>query len=357
MAASEVVTRLDRIGVNVGRTGVLMPFAELEPVEVGGVTVRNATLHNEDYIRERDIRVGDRVVVKRAGEVIPQVLRSLPDLRTGDEKPFAMPTNCPVCGEPAHRLEGEAATYCVNSACPEQLVRLVEYFVSRGAMDIEGFGIRQAEIFVGQGLIGDVADIFSLRLDQLEGMEGFKRKRIDNLLAALEAAKGRPAARGLTALGIRGVGGVVAETLVDHFASIEAIAAADVETLEAVDGIGPILAQSVVDWFASPHNRAVVEKLRKAGVRLAEEKSSTDPQGDVPFAGLTFVITGTLPNMSREQAAVRIKAAGGKVTSSVSKKTSYVLAGESAGGKLEKAQKLDLAIIDEAELLRLVGSS
>lgn len=353
--SSEVVTRLERIGVNVGRTGVLMPYAELEPVEVGGVTVRNATLHNEDYIRERDIRVGDRVVVKRAGEVIPQVLRSLPELREGDEKPFEMPTKCPVCGEPAHRLEGEAATYCVNSACPEQLVRLVEYFVSRGAMDIDGFGIKQAELFVGEGLVADVADIFSLRAEQLLEMEGYKKKRVDNLIAAIESAKNRPVARSLTALGIRGVGGVVAETLVDQFRSIEAIATADVEALEAVDGIGPILAQSVVDWFASPHNRSVVGKLREAGVRMEEAPNVEAPAGETPLTGLTFVITGTLPNMSREQAGARIKAAGGKVTSAVSKKTSYVLAGEAAGGKLEKAQKLELAVIDEAELLRMIG--
>ena len=353
--SSEVVTRLERIGVNVGRTGVLMPYAELEPVEVGGVTVRNATLHNEDYIRERDIREGDSVVVKRAGEVIPQVLRALPDLRTGDEKPFEMPASCPVCGEPARRLEGEAATYCVNSACPEQLVRLVEYFVSRGAMDIEGFGIKQAELFVGEGFVKDVSDIFSLRAEQLEGLEGYKRKRIDNLIGAIEDAKARPVARCLTALGIRGVGGVVAETLVDHFSSIDAIGAADVEALEAVDGIGPILAQSVVDWFESPHNRTVVDKLRTAGVRLAEEKVAPDAGTSAPLEGLTFVITGTLPTLSREQASARIKAAGGKVTSSVSKKTSYLVAGEAAGSKLEKAQKLELAVIDEAELLRLIG--
>lgn len=353
--SSEVVTRLERVGVNVGRTGVLMPYAELEPVEVGGVTVRNATLHNEDYIRERDIREGDSVVVKRAGEVIPQVLRALPDLRTGDEKPFEMPASCPVCGEPARRLEGEAATYCVNSACPEQLVRLVEYFVSRGAMDIEGFGIKQAELFVGEGFVKDVADIFSLRADQLEGLEGYKRRRIDNLIGAIEDAKARPVARCLTALGIRGVGGVVAETLVDNFSSIDAIGTADVEALEAVDGIGPILAQSVVDWFASPHNRTVVDKLRAAGVRLAEEKVAPEAGAAAPLEGLTFVITGTLPSLSREQASARIKAAGGKVTSSVSKKTSYLVAGEAAGSKLEKAQKLDLAVIDEAELLRMIG--
>ena len=354
--SSEVITRLDRIGVNVGRTGVLMPYAELEPCEVGGVTVRQATLHNEDYIRDRDIRVGDRVVVKRAGEVIPQVLRSLPELREGDEQPFVLPSHCPVCGEPAHRVEGEAATYCVNSACPEQLVRSVEYFVSRGAMDIEGFGIKQAELFVASGLVGDIAEIFSLRAEQLEGMEGFKKKRIENLIAAIDDARSRPMSRVLTALGIHGVGGVVAETLVENFSSMDELANADLETLQAIDGIGPILAQNVVDWFASPRNRSVVDRLRQAGLKMKAARSPVASQaGRTPLAGLTFVITGTLPSMSREQAADRIKQAGGKVTNSVSGKTDRLVAGESAGSKLEKAEKLGVTVIDEAELLNLLG--
>ena len=353
--SSEAVTRVERISVNVGRTGVLMPFAELEPAPIGGVIIRNATLHNEDYVRERDIRIGDRVVVKRAGEVIPQILRSLPELRTGEEQVFEMPKTCPACGEPARRADDEAATYCVNSACPAQLVRSVEYFVSRGAMDIDGFGIQQAGLFVQLGLLHDVADIFFLTAEQLEGVEGFKEKRIQNLMRAIEAAKHRPVARVLTALGIRGVGGVVGELLVDGFGSIDAIAAADVETLDAVEGIGPTLAQSVADWFASPHNRAILEKLRKGGVRLAEEAAPAGAEGPTPLEGKTFVITGTLPSFSREQAAERIKRAGGKVTGSVSAKTSFVVAGESPGGKLEKAEKLGVAVIDEAELLRMIG--
>ncbi|MFM7141154.1 MAG: NAD-dependent DNA ligase LigA, partial [Alphaproteobacteria bacterium] len=272
--STEVVTRLLRIGVNVGRTGVLVPFAELEPATVGGVVVSNATLHNADYVAERDIREGDRVVVKRAGEVIPQVLRPVPELRAGDEKPFVMPSECPACGEPVHRDEEEVAVRCVNSACPAQLMRSVEYFASRPALDIDGFGPKQAELFCAQGLVRDVADVFSLRAEDLAGLEGFKEKRIENLLAAIEAARHRPVARLLTALGIHGVGGVVADTLVGHFGSIDAIAAAGAETLQAVPGIGPILARNVEEWFAGGKNRQVVEKLRQAGVRMEEEPAA-----------------------------------------------------------------------------------
>ncbi len=352
--STEVVTRLLDIGVNVGRTGVLNPWAELEPCVVGGVTVRNATLHNEDYIRERDIRIGDRVVVKRAGEVIPQVLRPVAELRDGHERIFRMPRTCPACGEPVRRSEGEAGTYCVNSACPAQLVRSVEYFVSRGAMDVDGFGIKQAELLCAKGLIRDVADVFALRAADLGELEGYKEKRIANLLAAIEAAKRRPVARLLTALGIRGVGEVVAELLVDRFGGIEALAAADRETLESVEGVGPVLAQNVVDWLASRHNRLVLEKLRRAGVCMEEGRAPATAGYRGPLEGQTFVLTGTLPSLSREQAAERIKRAGGKVTSSVSARTSYVVAGESPGSKLDKARKLGLAVIDEAELLRMV---
>ncbi|HEY8515134.1 MAG TPA: NAD-dependent DNA ligase LigA [Candidatus Binatia bacterium] len=352
--STEVVTKLLDIGVNVGRTGVLMPYAILEPTAVGGVIVRQATLHNEDYIRERDIRIGDRVVVKRAGDVIPQVLRPVPELRTGEEREFKLPERCPACGEAVSRVEGEVATYCVNSACPAQLVRSVEYFVSRGAMDIDGFGIRQAEQFVEAGLLRDVADIFFLRPEQLEGLPGFQKKRIDNLMAAIARAKERPVWRVLAALGIRGVGEVVAQTLIEHFGSIDALEKARVEDFEGVAGIGPILAQNVVDWFASPHNRQIIEKLRAAGVRLAQDAADAEPKGPQTLAGLTFVITGTLPTYSREEAAAMIKAAGGKVTGSVSAKTSYLLAGEAPGSKLDKATKLGVPVIDEATLLAMI---
>ena len=354
--STEVVTKLNAIGVNVGRTGVLMPYAELEPAQIGGVVVRNATLHNADYIRERDIRIGDSVVVKRAGEVIPQVLRPVPELRTGDEQVFELPANCPACGDKVLRLEDEVATYCVNSACPAQLVRSVEYFVSRGAMDIDGFGIRQAEQFVEVGLIKDVADIFSITAADLDGMPGFQQKRIDKLVAAISAAKDRPVWRVLAALGIRGVGEVVAQSLVVHFGSIDALEAAVPEDFTGITGIGPILAGSVVEWFSHPHNRRIVEKLRAAGVRMAEEQVPEGTAGPKPLDGLVFVITGTLPTYSREQAAEMIREAGGKVTGAVSAKTSYLVAGEAGGGKLDKARKLSVPVIDEAGLLDLIAA-
>ena len=353
--STEVVTKLNAIGVNVGRTGVLMPFAELEPAQIGGVTVRNATLHNADYIRERDIRIGDHVVVKRAGEVIPQVLRPVPELRTGEEQVFELPTHCPACGETVVKLEDEVATYCVNSACPAQLVRSVEYFVSRGAMDIEGFGIRQAAQFVEAGLVKDVADIFSITAGDLDGMPGFQQKRIEKLVAAIAAAKDRPVWRVLTALGIHGVGEVVAQNLTLHFGSLEALERATPEDFGGITGIGPILAESVVEWFSHPHNRRIVEKLRAAGVRTVEERAPEGEGGPKPLDGLVFVITGTLPTYSREQASEMIRAAGGKVTGSVSAKTSYLVAGEAGGGKLDKARKLNVPVIDEPALLELIA--
>jgi DNA ligase (NAD+) len=359
--APEAVTRLKRIVVNVGRTGTLNPAAELEPVRIGGVTVSNATLHNADYVAERDIREGDMVTVKRAGEVIPQVLGPVLELRPPGTQPWKMPDHCPVCGEPVERTEGEVATYCVNAACPAQLVRSVEHFVSRGAMDIEGFGIRQAELFVEQGFLHDVADIYFLTADQLLPLEGFAAKKVGNLLAAIEASKEQSPARLLTALGIRGVGSTVAEVLMDHFHSLDALATAcgepdrttGCEELQQIPGIGPKLAGSVADWFSRATNRRVLEKLRAAGVRT--EAETIKVAGPQPLAGLTFVITGTLPTMSREQATELIEAYGGKVTGSVSSKTDYLLAGEKAGSKLDRAEKLGVKVIDEATLRKMAG--
>jgi DNA ligase (NAD+) len=354
--AEEAVTRLLEIKVNVGRTGTLNPYAVLEPVQVGGVTVTNATLHNEDYILDKDIRVGDLVAVKRAGEVIPQVLRPLPEVRTGEERAWQMPKVCPVCGEPAMRVAGEVATYCVNSACPAQLVRGVEHFVSRGAMDIAGFGIKQAELFVELGFIHDLADVYYLDPDRLIGLEGFGERKVANLMAALELSKGQPPARLLTALGIRGVGEVVADLLMDHYESIDALALAAVEELQAVPGIGPILARSIVDWFAQAPNQQTIVRLRAAGVKMAQRKVTPEVDS-LPFSGLTFVITGTLPTMSREAARDFVKARGGKVTDSVSKNTSYLLAGEAAGSKLSKAVQLGVPVIGEARLFQMAGES
>jgi DNA ligase (NAD+) len=351
--APEAVTRLRQIVVNVGRTGSLNPAAELEPVRVGGVTVSNATLHNADYVAERDIREGDIVVIKRAGEVIPQVLRPVLELRPPDTEPWQMPAFCPVCGEPVERPEGEVAYYCVNAACPAQLVRAVEHFVSRGAMDIEGFGIRQAELFVEEGFLHDMADIYYLTSDQLLPLEGFAEKKVANLMAAIEASKEQDPSRLLTALGIRGVGGTVAQLLIDQFGSVDGLAAASQSELEQVPGIGPILATSVIDWFAREPNRKVVEKLKAAGVRTkAEAIRSVGPQ---PLKDLTFVITGTLPTLSREQAKALVETHGGKVTGSVSGKTNYLLAGERAGSKLAKAEKLGVPILDEALLREMIG--
>jgi DNA ligase (NAD+) len=353
-AGEEVVTTLTDIVLNVGRTGVVTPNAVLEPVLITGVIVRAATLHNEDYVRDLDIRIGDKVVVKRAGEVIPKVLRPVVELRTGAEQPWQMPTTCPDCGQPLVRLPGEAATYCVNNACPAQLVRAVEYFVARHAMDIESFGYKQAELFVEKGFIHDLADIYALPWDEIAKLEGYKEKRIENLRAGIEASKNRSVHRLLTALGIRFVGSVVAELLMQHYASLEEIMNASPAELNAIDGIGPRIAESVADYFSLEPNRNLIREFAAAGVRIAEERRPAAPKAALPFAGLTFVVTGTLPTLSRDQAHDLIKAHGGKVTGSVSAKTSYVVVGENAGSKLVRAQELGISILTEEQLQALV---
>ncbi len=352
--ASEVaVTQLQRIEVNVGRVGTITPFAVLEPVRVGGVTISLATLHNEDYIREHDIREGDRVRVKRAGEVIPQVLGPVVELRTGEEKPFKFPTRCPSCGEKLERREGEAATYCVNILCPAQLSRQVEHYASRGAMDIEGLGEQMSVLLVEKGFLKDIADVYRLhtRRDELLQMEGFGEKRVDNLLAAIEASKSRPLSRLILALGIRHVGGTVSELLAEHFDSLEALAKASPEQLAEIRGLGPVIVRSLVDYFSQPRAQALVKKLKQAGVHTKGEKRTV--KGPGKLAGKTFVITGTLPSLSREQATALIKSHSGKVTDSVSKKSDYLVVGENAGSKLEKANTLGVKTISEEELRKL----
>lgn len=352
--AEEATTRVRELGVNVGRTGVLTPFALLEPVQVGGVTVSTATLHNEDYVRERDIRAGDTVVVKRAGDVIPQVLYPLKELRTGDEVPFEFPETCPACGEPAVRPAGEAAWYCVNATCPAQLIRRVEHFVSRGAMDIEGFGEKLALLFVEEGLIQDVADIYSLeeKREQLLAMEGFGEKRVQNLLDAIRDSKDRPLDRLITALGIRHVGGIVSGTLVQHYASIDALMQASEEELAQIEGIGPVIARSIAEFFDREHNQRVVRKLKDAGVNTERQFEPTAAGG--PLEDLTFVITGTL-SRPRRQIADLIEQHGGRVTSSVSGNTDYLVAGENPGGtKYNTAQELGTPMLSEQELLELM---
>jgi DNA ligase (NAD+) len=360
--AREVTTKLQDIKVNVGRTGVLIPNAVLEAVEIGGVIVERATLHNFDYIAEKDIRVGDRVLVKRAGEVIPYVIGPVVDARTGKEKKYKPPTTCPACGQPVERFEDEVAFYCVNAACPAQLIRNVEHFVSRGAMDIVGLGIRIVYKLIEIGKVKDVADIYTLkRADILEAVTKKERKTekeppgkiADNLLASIETSKSRPLGRLIAALGIRGVGEVSAGDLARHFTDLEALSKAKAADLEQIDGIGPSVAESVAEWFARPVNKNVVKKLKAAGVWPQGGQSSVSSKQSDKLSGRTFVITGTLPTFSRDDAKEFIESHGGKVTDNVSKKTSYLVLGEAPGSKYEKAQSLGVKIIDEAQLKKL----
>lgn len=459
--AVQEITRLLDIAVNVGRTGSINPYAVLEPVNIAGATVKQATLHNEDYIRSKDLLIGDWVVVERAGEVIPQVVSVIADRRSGDEREFSMPETCPSCGEPVVSPEDEAMSYCHNASCPAQLVRLLEHFVSRGAMDIEGMGIKWGEYLIQQGLIKDVADIYYLKrehlaqlnlLDAIESAkarpftdalaasgiptvgkksagiiaerfcdmsvlsaaselevgelsgvsartakavlihfaelraqphitraaseflsngliesysdllyvnrkhlmqpETLRQKSVSNLLNAIEASKQRPLARVLVALGIRHVGGEVAELLAREFTTIDNLMAADEEALIAIDSIGPRIAESVVSYFRNEANRNVVEKMRSAGVRLEDEERVTPTEQ--PFVGMRFVVTGRLERFSRSQAQDLIKQYGGAVSGSVSKNTNYLVAGEGGGSKLADAQRLEVEVLTEDELLAML---
>ena len=350
--ATQVVTRLLNIDVNVGRTGSLNPYAQLEPVDVGGATVKQATLHNEDYIRAKDLRIGDWVVVERAGEVIPQVVTVLTERRTGDEKAYEMPTTCPSCGHAVVRPEGEAMSLCVNAGCPTQIVRLLEHFVSRGAMDIDGLGIKQVAMLLDQGQISDVADLYSLKAEDLLELERMAEKSVANLLAAIEASKDRPLARLLVALGISHVGSEVAVLLARHFGSIDAIMAASEEEMTGIPSIGPKIASAVAAYFANDSNRQVIEKLRTAGVRTADE--ARHEPAEQPLAGLRLVVTGRLQSFSRSQIEDRIKELGGAVSGSVSGKTDYLVAGEDAGSKLADAQALGVKSLTEEEFQALV---
>jgi DNA ligase (NAD+) len=352
--AREKTTRLLDVQVNVGRTGTINPLAILEPVNVGGVVVKQATLHNYDDVARKDIRVGDTVIVKRAGDVIPYIVGPVVHLRVGTETPIKPPEVCPSCGEPVHQPEGEIAIYCVNAGCPAQLVRLVEYFVSRSAMEIETLGSKTAELLVERGIIQDVADLYTLTEDDLLPLEGFKERKVSNLLAGIEASRQRPLARLLAALGIRGVGVAVAELLADRFVSLEKLGRASVAELEAVEGVGPHIAAAVVDWFASPHNQVLVDKLRSAGVNPVQAEEQAGSGQDQPLAGLTFVITGTLAGLSRNEAKDLIETNGGKVTGSLSSKTSYLVMGDKPGSKLSKAQALGIPILDEAVLRSMI---
>ncbi|MRR30342.1 NAD-dependent DNA ligase LigA, partial [bacterium] len=357
--AREITTTLQDITITVGRTGVLTPSAVLEPVELGGVVVKQATLHNFDYIAEKDIRVGDRVMIKRAGDVIPYVIGPVEGARTGIEQIYTPPLTCPACGQPVEHLEGEVAWYCVNFSCPAQLVRNVEHFVSRGAMDIVGLGIKIVEQLISSGLVKDIADLYTLRMEDLLQLEGFAEKKASNLLSSIETSKQQPFNRLINALGIRGVGEVMAAEFAARYLSLDRFAIAPEAELQEMEGVGPNIAEAVVDWFARPANQQVLQKLRSAGVWQPFSAEHLTQTAEVvgPLSGLTFVVTGTLASFTREGIKEYIQSQGGKVTDSVSKKTDYLVVGDNAGSKLDKARALGVKILDEAGLIGLAQNT
>jgi len=353
-APTTATTKLRDVVWNVGRTGHLVPFAMLEPVHVGGVTVTTATLHNEEDLARKGVRVGDEVVVMRAGDVIPQVVSpKLPRENPRARKPKP-PAKCPACGTPTVKPGDAVFTICPNrSGCPGQSFQHVKHFVSRGAMDIDGLGEKQALRFLEEGLIEDVADIYELSEEKLAGLERFGEVSARNLLAAIGASRRRPFKRVLYALGLPGVGAVTAEALADHFGSIDELRGAQPDQIDEVEGVGPIMAEQIAESLADEPTRRLIEKLKERGLRLEADESERRASGG-PLEGKTLVLTGTLPELTREEAAAAIKGAGGKVVSSVSKKTDYVVAGENPGSKLEKAEKLETEILDEAGLRALL---
>lgn len=348
-------TVVEAIEVQVGRTGALTPVAKLRPVFVGGVTVSNASLHNQDEVERKDVRVGDTVVVQRAGDVIPQVVAVVPAKRPAGTRPWRMPKRCPVCHSDVVRLEGEAVTRCPNLDCPAQLKNNLLHLAGRGALDVDGLGEKLVEQLVDGGHVKRISDLYRLDAATLLGLERMGERSAANLLAALEGSKRTTLARFLIALGIRHVGEGVAELLATHFAGdLDALMAAPREELEQIEGVGPTIAESVVRFFADRRNRHEIERLRELGVHWP--RGERRRRGEGPLAGKTFVLTGGLASMTRDEARVRIEEAGGKVTGSVSKKTDYVVAGEDPGSKLRKAQELEITVLDEAGLLRLLGA-
>ncbi|MEX2276074.1 MAG: NAD-dependent DNA ligase LigA [Actinomycetota bacterium] len=350
----ERTTVLRKIDVHTGRTGKVTPFAVLEPVVVGGVTVTYATLHNEDEVRRKDVRNGDTVIVRRAGDVIPEIVGPVPSKRKKGARPWRMPAACTSCGTPLVRGEGEADYRCPNkTGCPSQNIEWLFHFAGRGAMDIEGLGYETGMQLLDRGLVTDPAGVYDLNDEQLAQLEGFKDKKIMNLRRALETSKQRPIWRLLVGLNIRHVGEHVAQVLADAFGSLDAIANADELRIDDVEEIGPEIARSVREWFDDPENAKLIERLRKAGVRMADERKALPKDG--PLAGSTIVLTGGLASMSRDEAASAAKQAGAKVASSVSKKTDFVVAGENPGTKYDQAVKLGVEVIEEDEFLRRLG--
>jgi DNA ligase (NAD+) len=359
-AAEQAETKLKAVTVQVGRTGALTPVAELEPVFLAGSTISRATLHNEDYIRQKDIRVGDTVTIEKAGEVIPAVVDVVLTKRMGTEVPFRFPIQCPECGSKVAKAAGQpdgdegAVWRCVNPDCPAQVRGRIEHWCARGAMDIEGGGEVLSRQLVKSGLVRDVADLYSLKLSDIASLERMGEKSAQNFLEGVEASKKRDMWRVLYGLGIFHVGAGVAKALGRGFGTLHDVFASSVEQLTDCEDIGEVIAKSIVQWHGNQRNRELIERLRKAGINFKSELFQPKSQAG-PFSGKTFVLTGTLPNLKREDAAAKIEARGGKVSGSVSKKTDYVVAGEEAGSKLDKAQKLGVKIIDEKEFLKLVG--
>lgn len=346
------VTRLLKIAVNVGRTGAVNPYAVLEPVEVGGVIVKLATLHNEDLVRKKDLREGDFVQVKRAGEVIPQIIAPLPEKREKNLRPWKMPTHCPSCGTLLEREEGEAAIYCPNVRCPGRQLEGLVHFASREAMDIRGLSYSRIAQLIEAKLVTDPGDLYCITVDQLLRLEGYAQKGASALISAIEASKAQPLSRLLNALGIRHVGTIAAQVLARHFGNMDALLKATADDIAGVRGMGRIIAEGVAGYFADPSARKLIEKLRANGLTLSEPRAAATT-GEL--SGKTVVVTGTLPTLTRTKATEMIESAGARVTSSVSKSTSFVVAGSDPGSKFAKAQELGVEIIDEAELLRRVG--
>jgi DNA ligase (NAD+) len=349
--ARQEQTVVEDIGVQVGRTGALTPVARLRPVVVAGVTVSRATLHNEDEVERLGVQIGDTVLIERSGDVIPKVVRVV---REGEHRrKFRMPSHCPVCGGDIVREPGEAASRCINTNCPARLKESILHFAARGVMDVDGMGDALVEQLVDKRIVTGVADLYDLTLDQLIGLERMGKKSAEKVLHNIDASRRQPLPRVLNALGIPFVGERTAQILADAFGSLDTIKSADMDKLQKADEVGPKVAHSIVQFFAEPRNRELVERLRTAGLQFTHERRKVEGG---PLAGLTFVLTGTLPNLTREEAKAKIERAGGKVTDSVSKKTSFVVAGDAAGSKLDKARKLGVEILDEEGLLEKLGS-
>ncbi|MFB2877599.1 NAD-dependent DNA ligase LigA [Floridanema aerugineum] len=354
-AAEEAPTRVEAISVNVGRTGAITPLAELTPVQLAGTTVLRATLHNINYVRSLDIRVGDTVIVHKAGEIIPEVVKVLTELRPPNTQPFQMPTCCPVCNQPVVKLADEAVTRCVNTSCPAILKGALVHWGSRDALDINGLGEKLVHQMVEKNLVHSVADLYDLTPEKLMTLDRMGKKLATKLIEAINQSKTQPWARVLYGLGIRLVGSVNAQTLTQKFTNVEQLETASATSIEAVYGIGAEIAQSVFQWFRVPANQTLIERLKAANLQLANQESApTATNQSNKFNGKTFVLTGTLPTLKRDEAKDLIQKAGGKVTSSVSSKTDFVVVGEDAGSKLQKAEELGITRLSEAELLQML---